>query len=128
MLIIDITSQSDHAQAIPLHNSPISSEDMETIRKGYPEMIKQINESQIGFLHDMSSKSIWEATPEEREAFWEMLYAQPGFGFWLSNYKETPVEKEANALLSEFVAKKIKQRVKDPWTADKLVPKTYGIK
>jgi hypothetical protein len=101
---------------------------MEVIRKGYPEMIKKIDASRLSFLHDLSSKSIWEATPEEREVFWEMLYAQPGFGFWISNYKETQIDLKANALLSEFVAKKIRQRVKDPWTADKLTPKTYGMK
>ncbi|KAI1609888.1 hypothetical protein EDD36DRAFT_410564 [Exophiala viscosa] len=113
--------------AIPLHNSKISDEEMETIRKGYPELLKKIDGSRLSFMHDIVTDSIWEATPEEREAFWEFLYAQPGFGFWISNYKEVGVDLKANALVSDFVAKKIRQRVKDPWTADKLIPKTYGF-
>jgi hypothetical protein len=100
---------------------------METIRKSYPELLKKVDSTRLSFLHDTSTTSIWEATPEERDAFWEHLYKQPGFGFWVSNYKEIGVDRDANALVSEFVAKKIKQRVKDPWTADKLIPKTYGI-
>lgn len=99
---------------------------METIRKGYPELLKKMNANRMSFIHDGTDKSIWEASPEEREAFWEFLYAQPGFGFWVSNYKEVLMDRDANALLSDFVAKKIRQRVKDPWTADKLTPKTHG--
>ncbi|TLD36042.1 FAD/NAD(P)-binding domain-containing protein [Venturia nashicola] len=113
--------------AIPLHNSKIGEEEMETIRKGYPELLKKIQANRMSFLHEGIDKSIWEASPEEREAFWERLYAQPGFGFWVSNYKEVLQDRAANALLSDFVAKKIRQRVKDPWTADKLTPKTHGF-
>ena len=114
-------------QAIPLHNSKIDPEEMEKIRVSYPEIYKLVDASRASFIHDLSEKSIWDATPEEREAFWEHLYAQPGFGFWLSNYRETQMDRKANALLSDFVAKKIRERVKDPWTADKLIPKTYGM-
>ena len=112
--------------AIPLHNSKINKEEMETIRKGYPELLDKVNSTRLSFMHEANTDSIWEATPEEREALWEYLYAQPGFGFWVSNYKEVLVEEKANALITEFVSKKIRQRVKDPWTADKLVPKTHG--
>lgn len=111
--------------AMPLHNSKIES--MDEIRKKYPDIINSINTTRLSFLHDGCNQSIWDATPEEREVFWEYLYAQPGFGFWISNYKEVLVDRKANALLSEFVAKKIRQRVKDPWTAEKLIPKTYGF-
>lgn len=99
---------------------------METIRKSYPELLEKIKRNRMSFLHEGIDKSIWEASPEEREAFWEFLYAQPGFGFWVSNYKEVLLDRAANALLSDFVAKKIRQRVKDPWTADRLTPKTHG--
>ncbi|KAF2640006.1 FAD/NAD(P)-binding domain-containing protein [Massarina eburnea CBS 473.64] len=120
-------SGPNHQQAIPLHNSPIGKEEFETIRKGYPEILRKIDSTRLSFMHEGIDDSIWDATPEEREAFWEYMYAQPGFGFWISNYKETLVDKKANALVSDFVAKKIRQRVKDPWTADKLIPKTYGF-
>lgn len=112
--------------AIPLHNSPIDKEAMDKIRKGYPELFKMVDSTRLSFMHDSNSASIWDASPEEREVLWEHLYAQPGFGFWVSNYKEILVEQKANDLVSEFVAKKIRQRVKDPWTADKLIPKTHG--
>ncbi len=65
--------------------------------------------------------------PEEREAFWEKLYAEPGFGIWMGNFRDILVDETANAAISEFIAKKIRQRVKDPKVADKLIPKDHGF-
>jgi cation diffusion facilitator CzcD-associated flavoprotein CzcO len=66
-------------------------------------------------------------TEEEREAFWEKLYAEPGFGIWQGNFRDILVDRKANALLSDFVARKIRQRVKDQQVADKLIPKNHGF-
>ena len=66
-------------------------------------------------------------TQEEREAFWEKLYGEPGFGIWQGNFRDILVDREANALISDFVARKIRQRVKDPAVAEKLIPKNHGF-
>lgn len=66
-------------------------------------------------------------TPEEREAFWEQLYATRGFEKWLSNYKDIHTSREANALVSEYFAKKIRERVQDQETAETLIPKCHGF-
>ena len=79
------------------------------------------------FIHDANPDSIWEASDEQREALWEHLYAQPGFGLWLSNYKEMLMDHDANKLVSDFVAKKIRQRVHDQETANTLIPKNHGF-
>ena len=65
--------------------------------------------------------------PEEREAFWEKLYAEPGFGIWMGNFRDILIDEKANAAISEFIAKKIRQRVKDPEVAEKLIPKDHGF-
>ncbi|OQO10799.1 hypothetical protein B0A48_04099 [Cryoendolithus antarcticus] len=113
--------------AIPLRNAKISDDEMEKIRSGYPEMLIRINETRMGFMHSACGDSIWDYTPEEREVFWEKLWALPGFPFWLSNYKEIMVDEKANDLVTAFAAKKTKERVHDPWTADKLIPKNHGF-
>src|SRR5690606_890585 len=68
-----------------------------------------------------------EVTEEEREAFWEELYAGPGFGIWQGNLRDMLVDREANRLISDFVANKIRQRVTDPEVAEKLIPKDHGF-
>ena len=66
-------------------------------------------------------------SPEERQAFWEMLYSTPGFAIWLGNFRDMLIDREANALFSAFVADKIRQRVKDPRVAELLIPQDHGF-
>jgi len=66
-------------------------------------------------------------SPEEREAFFEHLYQQPGFAIWIGNFMDILMTPEANRTISDFIAKKIRQRVKDPKTAEKLIPTDHGF-
>ncbi|KAG9244311.1 hypothetical protein BJ878DRAFT_480298 [Calycina marina] len=76
-------------------------------------------------LHD--SKSDEEEMEIIHKGYPEMLTRINGFGFRMSKYKETLADLKANALVSNFDVKKIRQRFKNPWTADKLTPKTHGF-
>jgi cation diffusion facilitator CzcD-associated flavoprotein CzcO len=64
---------------------------------------------------------------QEREEFWEKRYGEPGFGIWVGNFRDTLTNREANALISDFIARKIRSRVTDPRTAEKLIPKNHGF-
>jgi cation diffusion facilitator CzcD-associated flavoprotein CzcO len=111
----------------PLHNSRISEEEMRQIRARYPEIFARCHETPGCFIHSPDPRSALEVTPEEREAFFEKLYGEPGFGIWQANFRDILVDREANALISDFVARKIRQRVKDPAVAEKLIPKNHGF-
>jgi cation diffusion facilitator CzcD-associated flavoprotein CzcO len=111
----------------PLNNSKISVEEMADIRKRYPDIFKRCGETWNCFIHAADKRKTLSVPKEEREAFWEELYAQPGFGKWLSNFGDIATDQQANDAFSEFMANKIRQRVKDPRTADKLIPKNHGF-
>ena len=111
----------------PLHNGPISKTEMAEIRKGYPEMFARCRETFACFLHTADPRGTFEVTPEEREAFFEKLYADKGFGIWQGNFRDILMDKEANATISDFVARKIRGRVKDQAVAEKLIPKNHGF-
>ena len=111
----------------PLHNRKIDSTEMAKIRAGYPEMFKRCQETFACFVHTPDPRGTFEVTPEEREAFFEHLYASPGFGIWQGNFKDILTDKKANAAISDFVARKIRQRVKDPAVAEKLIPRNHGF-
>ena len=113
--------------AAPLHNSKISGEEMRDIRSRYTEIFARCLETNGCFIHQPDPRSVFEVTPEEREAFWEKLYAEPGFGIWQGNFRDILTDREANKLISDFIARKIRQRVKDPKTAEKLIPKNHGF-
>ena len=111
----------------PLHNRPITAEEQRAVKAGYPEMFARCRETFACFLHTPDPRAALEVAPEEREAFFEELYASPGFGIWQGNFRDVLVDREANALISDFVARKIRQRVRDPATAEKLIPKNHGF-
>jgi len=90
-------------------------------------MSSQCSSTQGWFIHQTDRRRALDVSPEEREAFWEKLYAEPGFGIWMGNFRDVLIDEKANALLSEFVAKKTRQRVKDPRVADLLIPKDHGF-
>jgi cation diffusion facilitator CzcD-associated flavoprotein CzcO len=72
----------------PLHNSKIDAPTMAKIRAGYPEMFQRCQETFACFLHTPNPRGTFEVTPEEREAFFEKLYAEPGFGIWQGNFRD----------------------------------------
>ena len=111
----------------PLNNSPISAQEMTDIKKRYNEIFVRCRETPSGFYHDVDPRRTLDVDPQEREAFWERLYNSPGFGVWVGNFKDTLVDTEANAEFSKFVAAKIRERVRDPDVAEKLVPKDHGF-
>src|SRR5438874_767158 len=111
----------------PLHNAKIGQEEMRRIRANYPEIFERCQQTYGCFIHATDPRATHEVTGEEREAFWEKLYNEPGFGIWMGNFRDILVDREANKLISDFVARKIRQRVKDPAIAEKLIPKNYGF-
>lgn len=111
----------------PLNNGHISEAEMRDIRSRYPEILALCRETPGCYIHSTDPRATLEATPEERIAFWEQLYASPGFGIWQGNFRDMLSDRTANALASEFIANKIRQRVHDPVVAEKLIPKNHGF-
>ena len=111
----------------PLHNRPITAEEQKQIKKSYEEIFAKCRASYAGFMHDSDRRRALQVSDEERQAFYEKLYREPGFGIWMGNFRDMLVDERANATISEFVAGKIRERVKDPTIADKLVPTNHGF-
>jgi len=111
----------------PLHNGKIDAETQKTIKAGYPEMFKRCQETFACFLHTPDPRGAFEVSDQEREAFYEKLYAARGFGIWQGNFRDILIDRKANATISDFVARKIRQRVKNPDIAEKLIPRNHGF-
>jgi cation diffusion facilitator CzcD-associated flavoprotein CzcO len=113
--------------ATPLHNRPITEAEQGPLKASYPEMFELMRRTPGCYIHNPDPRGTFEQTPEQREAFWEELYAKPGFAIWMANYRDVLTDPKANALLSDFIARKIRERVKDPATAETLIPKCHGF-
>jgi cation diffusion facilitator CzcD-associated flavoprotein CzcO len=111
----------------PLHNSKVTPEEMSEIRKNYDEIFARCQETVGCFIHAADARSALEVTEEEREAFWEQRYSEAGFGIWMGNFRDVLTDLDANSLMSDFLARKIRERVTDPAVAEKLIPKNHGF-
>jgi cation diffusion facilitator CzcD-associated flavoprotein CzcO len=113
--------------AAPLNNGLISVDEMNAIRARYDQIFDACARSPAAFEHIPDQRSFYDVSPEERRAFYDKLYAEPGFGIWLANFPEIFVDEKANAEISNYIAEKIRQRVKDPAIAELLIPKDHGF-
>ncbi|MDX2158223.1 MAG: NAD(P)/FAD-dependent oxidoreductase [Hyphomicrobiaceae bacterium] len=111
----------------PLKNGKITEEEQRRIKASYDEIFKRCDETYSCFLHTPDPRKTLEVSVEEREAFLEKLYETPGFGMWQGNFSDMLTNREANRLISEFVANKIRKRVKNQAVAEKLIPKNHGF-
>ncbi len=111
----------------PLHNSPIDPVAQARIKARYPEIFETCRNSFGCFIHDADPRNALEVSSEEREAFYEKRYREPGFGIWMGNFRDILINEDANATITDFMRRKIRERVRDPKTAEKLIPTNHGF-
>ena len=100
---------------------------MASIRARYDDIFETCARTPGGFEHEPDRRGFYDVSREERVALWDRLYDEPGFGIWLQNFREIFMDEEANAEFSEYIADRIRRRVHDPVTAEKLIPKDHGF-
>jgi cation diffusion facilitator CzcD-associated flavoprotein CzcO len=111
----------------PLGNGPMTSERMDYIKSHYNEFTAKCDASIAGFPHEFIPKNLFDVPKEERDAKLEELYKGPGFSLWLGAYQDVLSDPAANKYVSDFVAQKIRERVKNPRIAEMLIPKDHGF-
>jgi cation diffusion facilitator CzcD-associated flavoprotein CzcO len=111
----------------PLNNGPISEAEMADIRLRYDAIFRTCGRTPGGFEHEPDRRGFYEVSREERLALWDKLYDSSGFAIWLRNFREIFTDEKANAEFSEYIADRIRRRVKDPAIAEKLIPRDHGF-
>ena len=111
----------------PLHNAAIDTEAQTRIKASYPEIFARCRESYGCFIHDADPRNALEVPAEEREAFYERRYGEPGFGIWMGNFRDILIDKAANDTITDFMRRKIRTRVHNPELAERLIPTNHGF-
>ncbi|HEX4492248.1 MAG TPA: NAD(P)/FAD-dependent oxidoreductase [Acidimicrobiia bacterium] len=109
----------------PLNNAPITPEEQAQLRADFEQIRQTLNTSPAGFLHPMHDRATADDTEAERRAFYEAMWARPGFGKLISHYTDMMFDDAANAQWCEFVAEKVRAVVGDPAVAERLIPKDH---
>ncbi|WP_205630568.1 flavin-containing monooxygenase [Pseudarthrobacter sulfonivorans] len=128
--IVDVVESVDLYQrtptwTTPLNNAPITSERYEWLHDNFEDIVTVLSTSPSGFLHEPAGKFSTEDSAEARQEFYEKIWTSPGFAKLTSNYYDMTTNRDVNLEFCEFLAKKIRSIVKDPVTADRLIPKDH---
>lgn len=118
--------------AVPMRKHDLSVEEQEHIKPYYPELFRYREANYAGFMYDWCERNTFDDTPEEREAFYESVWKEGGFRFWVGLYKDNLFNPEANKESYKFWAKKTRDRIGDPKLKELLapweMPHYFGIK
>jgi cyclohexanone monooxygenase len=107
--------------SVPAWNAPLDREAGARLRAGPVDARAVARTSSAGEPWNARDQSVWDATPEEREAEFEERYRVGGF-YLHAAYNDLFDDPAANDLLSEFVRRKIRERVGDDAIAELLCP------
>ncbi|KAK0390750.1 hypothetical protein NLU13_0253 [Sarocladium strictum] len=118
--------------AVPMRKRALTPEDQDRLKALYPELFRMRETTFAGFTYDWHERNTFDDTPEEREAFYEKVWQDGGFRFWVAIYKDNLMNAEANKESYKFWAKKTRARIGDPKLRDLLapleMPHYFGIK
>ncbi len=107
---------------IPARHGTVDKAVLDEIKTRYDEVYEKARWSPGGFPYDMSELSALSVSDEERKRIFEEGWAQGGFRFVVGSFGDLVVDRRANDTASEFIRSKIREIVKDPEVAEKLVP------
>jgi cation diffusion facilitator CzcD-associated flavoprotein CzcO len=107
-----------------MKNPTLGPKEQDAYKARYHELKESIPHTFSGFEYDWDPKITWAtATPEERLQHMEATYQDGSLKMWLASFGEIFFVKEISDAVSDFVADKMRQRLKnDPHLVDVLVP------
>ncbi|MYH14494.1 MAG: NAD(P)/FAD-dependent oxidoreductase [Gammaproteobacteria bacterium] len=111
--------------SFPARNQPLTAEELASVRDNWDALKANMRNFNGGFPWPRNLRTAAEDTPAERQALFERLWQEGTLKFIVDNYSDLLTNKETNGMVADFVRGKIREIVRDPATADKLMPDHY---
>ena len=109
--------------SVPARNDHIDTDYVRRVKADYTTF-RNLNRQQtaaFGAFVQKGDTSVLDADPAERDLEFERRWQRGGFAF-MSSYNDFMLNPESNEVLADFVRAKIASIVRDPETAEKLMP------
>jgi cyclohexanone monooxygenase len=119
--------QRTPAFCMPSGNRPMDPGFEQDWKHHYAERRRQMLDTYGASLIDYPDVAARDCTPEEQQATLEQAWNSQSAFQLLFAFSDVMTDLTANAVVSEFVRRKIREIVKDPQTAELLCPTTYPI-
>ena len=113
--------------SVPNGNHELTAEQVRELKQNIKEIREYCRWSSIGQPYDFKDQEALKVSAEERNKQFEADWQKGGFEWMFGSFSDLVFNKEANEFAAEFVRDKIRQTVKDPETARKLIPTDYPI-
>ena len=111
--------------SVPAHNGPANPEVRKNWLANRAENRMAQRQTLGGFLSSVpNEQKASETGDNERRKVYEERWAEGGFAI-LGAFADQSADPASNALVAEFAAEKIREIVRDPKVAEKLMPKDY---
>ncbi len=121
----------NHSRAATQINAKISKEEMERIKSRYDEIYAHCATTAMWFIHQADPRKTMpaEVPAEEREAFWEKRVRRTSASAsgWAISAIPMGLTRKPSRAISDFIARKIRQRVKGPEGGGAAIPKDHGF-
>jgi len=108
--------------SLPARNTPLDSDEYQTMRTHYPAYRRRARESLTGVPVELPTKRTFEVDETERLQAYEAAWQGGKYGALLRSYTDLLTDKSANDTASEFLRSKIREIVADPEVAETLSP------
>lgn len=108
--------------ALPMKQVNYKNGEQAIGREEYPDLFKGRPLSFSGFSFSPVPHNTFDDSPEKRQAFYEALWKEGDFKFWLANYQDLLSVKAANDEAYAFWREKTRPRIQDPRVKDLLAP------
>jgi cyclohexanone monooxygenase len=107
---------------IPARHGTVDKAFLDEVKKNYDAIYERARWSRGGLPVDRIERSALAVSDEERRAIYEEKWQEGGFKFLFGSFFDVVLDRRANDTAAEFIRAKIREIVKDPEVAEKLVP------
>tara|TARA_Y100001935_G_scaffold61600_1_gene51603 strand:- start:7482 stop:9089 length:1608 start_codon:yes stop_codon:yes gene_type:complete len=112
---------------LPAMQKPMTPEWEKEIKENYDEIINKCRNHVFGMAFDSPvGRNAVDTPADEREKIFEENW-NGSFRWVFETFDDLLADPDANKMAADFVIKKMKEKVKDPITADLLTPKNYPL-
>jgi cation diffusion facilitator CzcD-associated flavoprotein CzcO len=112
--------------AVPARNVRLSPEDLAAVRARYSEYRKELKSGFAGNYMTTTGKKAAEFSAAEQRRILDALWEEGGLGV-ASIFTDVLTDESANRIVADYVRARIREQVKDPVLAEKLLPRSYPI-
>lgn len=109
--------------SVPVGLRPMAEGEVEQYQADYEKTREKVFGSALAFGIDEVERSLWDYSEQEREQIFTKAWNEGGgFRFMFSTFGNLASDEEANMIAGQFVKDRIREIVKDPETAAKIMP------